>query len=103
MGLPLPTQTLFEIQQKYWQQGDDYSNVTDREAMERRDRAYHGNFKRWLTRTDDHEPDHNVTDNRCEPIVSTGVDFLLGDELKFEVTNDDGKKDEKAQQYLDDV
>jgi hypothetical protein len=103
MSMPLPTQTLFEIQQKYWPQGDDFNNVTDAEAMERRDRAYHGNFKRWLKPPPPGEPDHNVTDNLCEPIVSTGIDFLLGNGIEFEVTNDAGKQDEDAQAYLDDV
>ncbi len=112
MGFPLPTQTMFEVQQKYWGQGDDWGDVTDQERMERQDRAYHGLFKRWLSRTDQQEMDHNVTDNRCEPIVATGVDFLLGDEVTFEVMDDSAtdengepvdQTDETAQEYLDAV
>src|SRR5260221_1076614 len=112
MGFPLPTQELYEINQRYWDQGNDWSQVAPAEAMERQDRAYHGNFKKWLRQTDQRELDHNVSDNRCEPIVATGVDFLLGEEVTFEVMDDSAieengdptdQTDETAQEYLDAV
>jgi len=112
MGFPLPTQELYEINQRYSDQGNDWSQVAPGEAMERQDRAYHGNFKKWLARTDQRELDHNVSDNRCEPIVATGVDFLLGEEVTFEVMDDNAtdengdptdQTDETAQEYLDAV
>src|SRR5260370_38965896 len=84
MGFPLPTQELYEVNQRYWDQGNDWSQVAPGEAMERQDRAYRGTFKKWLRQTDQREMDHNVSDNRCEPIVATGVDFLLGAEGTFE-------------------
>ncbi len=112
MGFPLPTQELYEVNQRYWDQGNDWSQVAPGEAMERQDRAYRGTFKKWLRQTDQREMDHNVSDNRCEPIVATGVDFLLGEEVTFEVMDDTAtdengdptdQTDETAQEYLDAV
>jgi hypothetical protein len=102
MGFPLPTGTLYQMQHP-WPGEEDYSSVNDAERMQRQDNAYHGKFTRPLKGTDPHEPDHNVIDNRCEPIVSTGVDFLLGDDVGFDVSNDDDTPDEEAQTYLDAV
>lgn len=103
MGLPLPTGTLYQLQHKYWPDEDDASQMSDQERMQKQDNAYQGRFKRPLKRMNPQDPDHNVIDNRCEPIVSTGVDFLLGDGVEFEVVNDDDSADEDAQTYLDAV
>lgn len=101
MGVPLPTGTLYQVNRRYWPGEDDYTGLSDAERMERQADAYHGRFKRPLQRDNPTAPDHNVISNRCEPIVSTGVDFLLGDEVSFEVVNDDGSEDEEAQTWLD--
>jgi hypothetical protein len=102
MGFPLPTGTLYQTQHP-WPGEEDYAAVSDAERMERQDRAYHGRFTKPLRATNAREPDHNVIDNRCEPIVATGVDFLLGDDVKFQVTDPDTEEGvEDAQQYLDD-
>ncbi len=104
MGMPLPTGTLYQIQHKYWPDEEDYSQFSDAQRMERQDDAYRGKFKKPLRKTDASEPDHNVIDNRCEPIVSTGVDFLYGAELEFEVSHaEDDTPDEEAEAYLDAV
>src|SRR5258706_1456058 len=104
MGLPLPTQERYETQHKYWGDEADYAQMDPAQAMVRQDKAYHGAFRKPLRRTTDGEPDHNVLDNRCEPIVSTGIDFLYGDELTWEVLEDDGETpDEAAQEHLDAV
>jgi hypothetical protein len=101
MGLPLPTGVLYKLPHSQWPDEDDWTKLSDSERMERQQRAYHGQFKPPLRRMDPSEPDHNVIDNRCEPIVSTGVDFVYGDDLGFEVTEDDGTEDPEAQAYLD--
>ncbi len=105
--LPLPTGTLYQVQHKYWPDDDvSGAHLSDQQRMQRQDAAYHGRFPSPLKRSSANaanEPDHNVIDNRCEPIVATGVDFLYGDDVSFEVTNDDGSEDEAAQEYLDAV
>lgn len=111
MGLPLPTGTLYRLPHSMWPDDNDWSKLSDEQRMDRQWKAYRGLFKSPLRRQDPSEPDHNVIDNRCEPIVATGVDFLLGDEVTFEVMDtiqdEHGEpldvKDERAQEYLDAV
>ncbi len=103
MGLPLPTGVLYKVQHNQWPDENDWSNLSDQQRMDRQWKAYKGLFKPPLRRLDPNEPDHNVIDNRCEPIVTAGVDMLYGDEVKFEVSNDDDSPDEQAQTYLDAV
>lgn len=103
LGLPLPTGTLYQMQQKNWPDTAGNGPITDLERMQMQDAAYDGRFKPPLKRTDQSEADHNVYDNRCEPIVSAGVDFLYGDDLGMEVVNEDDSPDDEAQKYLDSV
>lgn len=103
MGVPLPQGTLNQVNRRFWPGEEDTSSLTDSERMERADDAYHGRFKKTHSRTSSTAPDHNVTNNRCAPIVATNVDAMLGDEVSFEVTSDDGKADKEATQYLEDV
>lgn len=92
--VPIPPGTLLKMQHSDWGAEQDWSKVTPAEEMGRQEAAYQGNFKPSLQRTDPREPDHNVRVNLCEPIVSTGVNFLLGEEVTFEVTDgDDGAQD----------
>lgn len=85
MGLPLPPSTLFKVQHSQWPDEDDWSKLTPQAIMARQWNAYAGLFKHPLRKTDAREPDHNVIVNLCEPIVSTGIDFLLGRGVTFEV------------------
>jgi hypothetical protein len=103
MGVPLPRGTLAQIQHP-WPGEEDYAQVSDAERMKRQDDAYHGRFVKPLRPTNEQEPDQNVIDNRCDPIVSTYVNSLLGDKVGFDVSDPEtDKADEEAQQYLDDV
>src|SRR5678815_1046178 len=100
MAVPLSTGTLLQINRRYWPGEDGDTDLTDAERMDKQADAYEGRFKRPLQRTSPTEPDHNVISNRCAPVVDTGENFLHGDEVGFEVTKDDGSKDEEAQTYL---
>src|SRR5260221_3672705 len=100
--MPLPTAVALRVQHQNWPDQDDYALSDPTRRMEKQHAAYQGRLPKPFRRTDPSEPDLNVMDNRCEPIVSTGIDFLYGDKIEFEVVDEDGETaDEQAQTYLD--
>lgn len=68
-------------------------DVARRERMAEAWRAYKGKLKDPLV-TKPNQPNSNTKSNRCEPIVTTGVSFLFGDEMQFTV--DAGASEETA-------
>lgn len=64
--------------------------------------AYKGNFHPPL-KISPNQPDDNVLNNRCAPIVDKGASFLFGKILKVEATDestDDNSKDSPIQDFI---
>src|SRR5579872_3910110 len=62
-------------------------------------RAYYGALPRPLKARPARQPDDSVVVNRLRPICDTGVSFLFGQPIRFEVAEESAP--EGAQDYLD--
>lgn len=80
----------------------------------RRRKAFAGQLEKPFKRMNENDPDFNILDNRCAPVVLKGMSFLFGQPLKIEVSESEGPEDgpagpddetgtAKAQDYLEDA
>jgi hypothetical protein len=98
-GVPLPPATLNLLVRQ--PEESDWAGWSRETLQQKQWAAYLGQFPPHLKPRDG--VDHNVIVNRCQPIVSSGVDFLLGEDLGFEVEQDDRSTDDEATDYLNAV
>src|SRR5690348_1973824 len=59
-------------------------------------KAYRGEWGAGPLKVQPGDPDDNVKPNVCQPIVDVGVNFLFGEVVKIEVSNEKDDKDAAA-------